>query len=99
MLLVVKNPWLELILAGKKVWEIRGASTKVRGKIALSGGVSHVVFQGGVPVGFDDAGELVWSRELGKVDLGATVAKAIERNRQAFAVAEVLGQVSETTQA
>ena len=38
MLLVVKNPWLELILAGKKVWEIRGESTKVRGKIALSGG-------------------------------------------------------------
>ena len=37
MLLVVKNPWLELILAGKKVWEIRGESTKVRGKIALSG--------------------------------------------------------------
>ena len=31
MLLVVKNPWLELILAGKKVWEIRDASTKVRG--------------------------------------------------------------------
>ena len=32
MLLVMK-PWLELILAGKKVWEIRGACTKVRGKI------------------------------------------------------------------
>ena len=47
MLLVVKNPWLELILAGKKVWEIRGASTKVRGKIhlALSGGGGRIVGQ------------------------------------------------------
>ena len=47
MLLVVKNPWLELILAGKKVWEIRDASTKVRGKIhlALSGGGGRIVGQ------------------------------------------------------
>ena len=47
MLLVVKNPWLELILAGKKVWEIRSASTKVRGKIhlALSGGGGRIVGQ------------------------------------------------------
>jgi hypothetical protein len=47
MLLVVKNPWLALILAGKKVWEIRGAATKVRGKIhlALSGGGGRIVGQ------------------------------------------------------
>ena len=50
-----------------------------------------------MPAGFDDEGELVWSRETGKVDLGATVAEAIERNRQAFAVAEVLGQVSRSS--
>ena len=36
---------LDLILAGKKVWEIRGASTKVRGKIALSGGGGRIVGQ------------------------------------------------------
>ena len=47
MLLVVKNPWLALILAGKKVWEIRAAATKVRGKIhlALSGGGGRIVGQ------------------------------------------------------
>ena len=32
MLLVVKNPWLELILAKQKTWEIRDAHTKQRGK-------------------------------------------------------------------
>ena len=46
-LLVVKNPWLDLILAGKKIWEIRDTPTKVRGKIhlALSGGGGRIVGQ------------------------------------------------------
>ena len=44
----------------------------------------------------DDAGELIWSRAE-RVDLGKTVAKAIERNRQAFAVAEALGRVSRSS--
>ncbi|WPS85319.1 ASCH domain-containing protein (plasmid) [Brevibacillus halotolerans] len=33
--LVIKAPWIFLILDGKKVWEIRGSYTKIRGKIAL----------------------------------------------------------------
>ncbi|MFF2531369.1 ASCH domain-containing protein [Brevibacillus sp. NPDC058079] len=33
--LVIKSPWIDLILEGKKVWEIRGSKTKIRGKIAL----------------------------------------------------------------
>ena len=33
--LVVKQPWLELILVGKKIWEIRGSNTTIREKIAL----------------------------------------------------------------
>lgn len=39
VVLVVKNPWLDLILSGKKTWEIRGQHTQRRGKIhlALSG--------------------------------------------------------------
>ena len=39
VVLVVKNPWLDLILSGKKKWEIRGQHTERRGKIhlALSG--------------------------------------------------------------
>jgi len=37
--LVVKNPWLDLILSCEKKWEIRGQHTERRGKIhlALSG--------------------------------------------------------------
>ena len=47
MLLVVKNPWLEMILSKKKTWEIRDAHTKQRGKIhlALSGAGGRIVGQ------------------------------------------------------
>jgi hypothetical protein len=33
--LLIKEPWITLILEGKKTWEIRGANTKTRGRIAL----------------------------------------------------------------
>jgi hypothetical protein len=33
--LIVKAPWIDYILDGKKTWEIRGSNTKIRGKIAL----------------------------------------------------------------
>ena len=33
--LIVKKEWLELILSGKKTWEIRGSRTNKRGRIAL----------------------------------------------------------------
>ena len=33
--LIIKKPWIDLILEGKKVWEIRGSNTKIRGRIAL----------------------------------------------------------------
>ena len=33
--LLVRDPWIDLILAGKKTWEIRGAATSVRGRIGL----------------------------------------------------------------
>jgi hypothetical protein len=33
--LLIKEHWLDLILSGKKTWEIRGKATKVRGRIAL----------------------------------------------------------------
>jgi hypothetical protein len=33
--LVVKSPWIDLILKGEKTWEIRGSNTKIRGEIAL----------------------------------------------------------------
>ena len=33
--LIIKSPYIELILEGKKIWEIRGSNTNIRGKIAL----------------------------------------------------------------
>ena len=33
--LFIKQPWIDLILDGKKSWEIRGSNTKIRGRIAL----------------------------------------------------------------
>lgn len=33
--LIIKKQWLDLILNGKKSWEIRGSKTKTRGKIEL----------------------------------------------------------------
>ncbi len=33
--LIIKKPWIDYILNGKKVWEIRSSNTKIRGKIAL----------------------------------------------------------------
>jgi len=33
--LIIKSPYIELILSGKKKWEIRGNNTKIRGRIAL----------------------------------------------------------------
>ena len=45
--LLVKNPWLNLILDGKKIWEIRDTNTKMRGEIqlALSGAGGRIVGQ------------------------------------------------------
>ena len=47
MLLIVKNPWLDLILSKEKTWEIRDAQTKQRRKIhlALSGAGGRIVGQ------------------------------------------------------
>jgi hypothetical protein len=33
--LVIDKPWIDLILDGKKTWEMRSTLTKKRGKIAL----------------------------------------------------------------
>jgi len=47
MVLVLKAPWLQLILSGKKTWEIRGTQTKQRGTIhlALSGAGGQIAGQ------------------------------------------------------
>lgn len=33
--LIIKKPWIDLILDGKKNWEIRGSNTKIRGEIEI----------------------------------------------------------------
>lgn len=33
--LIIREPWIDLILDEKKTWEIRGSNTKIRGKIHL----------------------------------------------------------------
>jgi hypothetical protein len=33
--LLIRSPWIEKILDGKKTWEIRGSRTTVRGRIGL----------------------------------------------------------------
>ena len=41
--LIVRSPWVEMILDGRKTWEIRGRATHVRGRIALIRGGSGLV--------------------------------------------------------
>ncbi len=41
--LVISGPWVEMILDGKKSWEIRGRNTQVRGRIALIRGGSGLI--------------------------------------------------------
>jgi len=33
--LIVREPWISLILSGKKTWEMRSRSTNIRGRIGL----------------------------------------------------------------
>ena len=33
--LIIKKPWIDYILNGSKIWEIRGSKTKIRGQIEL----------------------------------------------------------------
>lgn len=42
--LIVKPPWIDLILDGAKSWEIRGRATTIRGPIALIASGSGLVW-------------------------------------------------------
>ncbi len=33
--LIVRSPWIDLILSGQKAWEMRSRSTNIRGRIGL----------------------------------------------------------------
>ncbi|BBI32461.1 ASCH domain-containing protein [Cohnella abietis] len=42
--LIIKPNWADLILSGKKTWEIRGSNTKIRGTIALIKSGTGMIF-------------------------------------------------------
>ncbi len=41
--LLIRQPWIDLILSGKKTWEIRGSRTKIRGTIGLIQSTSGLI--------------------------------------------------------
>jgi len=64
--LIIKSPWIEKILSGEKVWEIRGTATKKRGWIALIKSGSKKIF--GVCRLIDVVGPLSLEEMLNTVD-------------------------------
>lgn len=42
--LIIRSPWIDLILAGKKTWEMRSRATNIRGRIALIKAGSGMVY-------------------------------------------------------
>lgn len=42
--LVIRSPWIDLILAGSKIWEMRTKSTSIRGQVALIKAGSGLVY-------------------------------------------------------
>lgn len=41
--LLIRQPWIDLILARNKTWEIRGSATKIRGTIGLIQSASGLI--------------------------------------------------------
>lgn len=41
--LIIREPWISKILAGRKVWEIRSRPTNIRGRVKLIRGGSGLV--------------------------------------------------------
>lgn len=38
--LIIRQPWADMIMSGRKLWELRGSPTRVRGGIAIIAGGS-----------------------------------------------------------
>lgn len=57
--LLVKDPHATSILTGRKLWEIRGSATKVRGRVGIAKSGTGMIFGsvevwGSIPVTIDD---------------------------------------------
>lgn len=42
--LIIRDPWITMILSGLKIWEIRNSKTNIRGKIYLIKSKSGMIF-------------------------------------------------------
>lgn len=42
--LIIRSPWIDMIFEGKKIWEIRGNNTIVRGEVALIKSGTGLIF-------------------------------------------------------
>lgn len=47
----VKEPWVTLLLEGKKTWELRGSPTNIRGRVGLVASGTGRIFGGATLVG------------------------------------------------
>lgn len=70
--LIIKQPYIELILSGKKTWEMRATKTAIRGRIALIEQgtgliVGEVTLKGNGPE-IKDMGAAAATQHLHKVD-------------------------------
>jgi hypothetical protein len=59
--LIIKEPWIDLILSGQKVWEVRGTDTRIRGTIAL------IKSGSGTVVGLCDLKDVIGPLSLNKL--------------------------------
>ncbi len=59
--LIIKEPWIDLILSGEKVWEVRGTDTRIRGTIAL------IKSGSGTVVGLCDLKDVIGPLSLHKI--------------------------------
>lgn len=75
--LLIKRPWIDYILAGRKTWEIRGRKTDRRGRIALIRSGSGLIV--GVCDLVDSKGPLSKEELLQNIDKHLIPVSEIER--------------------
>ena len=75
--LLIKRPWIDYILAGRKTWEIRGRRSNRRGRIALIRSSSGLIV--GVCDLVDIKGPLSKQELLENIDKHLIPASQIER--------------------
>lgn len=70
--LIVREPWVSMLMDGTKVWELRGSATRIRGRVGLIRSASGLVL-----------GEAVLSGCRGPLSR-EDLAKSVDRHRVGF---------------